>query len=85
MQSAVHNVCTADSLNPDSIDRDRYTGTDGIYTHTVAYERDPACLECSPAAPLEVQPDATLQQVRDSTRLQRCRLAQVRLGKTWQP
>ena len=41
----------------------RYTGTEGIYTHTVAYERDPACLECSPASPLEVSPDATLQQV----------------------
>ena len=41
----------------------RYTGAEGVYTHTVAYERDPACLECSPAAPLEVPPDATLQQV----------------------
>ena len=34
-----------------------------MYTHTVAYERDAACLECSPAAPLEVPHDATLQQV----------------------
>jgi hypothetical protein len=34
-----------------------------VYTHTVAYERDAACLECSPAAPLEVPHDATLQQV----------------------
>jgi hypothetical protein len=29
----------------------------------VAYERDAACLECSPAAPLDVPHDATLQQV----------------------
>ena len=41
----------------------RYTGAEGVYTHTVAYERDAACLECSPAAPLEVPHDATLQQV----------------------
>lgn len=41
----------------------RYTGAEGIYTHTVGYERDPECLECSPAQLLEVSPSHTLQQV----------------------
>jgi len=40
-----------------------YTGAEGIYTHTVGYERDPECLECSPAQLLEVSPSHTLQQV----------------------
>lgn len=41
----------------------RYGGGDGIYTHTVAYEADRDCLECSPAVVFEVRPDMTLQQV----------------------
>ena len=39
-------------------------GTDSIYTHTVAYERDPNCPMCSAGVPLQVSPSATLQQVR---------------------
>ena len=42
----------------------RYGGGDGIYTHTVAYEMDPHCLECSPAVLFGVRPDMTLQEVR---------------------
>ena len=40
-----------------------YTGTDGIYTYTVAYDRDPACLSCSAGLPVDVGPSDTLQQV----------------------
>ncbi|KAK9867203.1 hypothetical protein WJX84_006071 [Apatococcus fuscideae] len=42
-----------------------YVGTDGIYTHTVQYERDPACLICSTGVPLEAPASSTLQQVID--------------------
>ena len=41
----------------------RYVGTDGIYTHTAAYEQDPQCSICSPGIPFEVQSSMTLQQV----------------------
>ncbi len=41
----------------------RYVGTDGIYTHTAAYEQDPLCAICSPGLPFEVQSSMTLQQV----------------------
>lgn len=40
----------------------RYVGLDGVYTHTVAYERDPACPICSPSVPFEVESTSTLQQ-----------------------
>ncbi|KAK9829882.1 hypothetical protein WJX72_008443 [[Myrmecia] bisecta] len=40
-----------------------YVGTDGVYTHTAAYEKDPACQMCSPGVPFEVRPDMTLSQV----------------------
>mmetsp|Transcript_13364 Transcript_13364/g.28380 ORF Transcript_13364/g.28380 Transcript_13364/m.28380 type:complete len:433 (-) Transcript_13364:427-1725(-) len=43
-----------------------YVGTAGIYTHTVAYEKDPECLVCSAGVPLEVEASATLQQVLDA-------------------
>ncbi len=42
----------------------RYTGSQGIYTHTVAYERDPHCPVCSPGVQVAVQQSATLQEVR---------------------
>mmetsp|Transcript_34942 Transcript_34942/g.77699 ORF Transcript_34942/g.77699 Transcript_34942/m.77699 type:complete len:431 (+) Transcript_34942:72-1364(+) len=42
-----------------------YMGSQGIYTHTVAYERDTSCPICSAGVPLDVDPDATLQQVID--------------------
>lgn len=41
----------------------RYTGTDGVYTYTVAYEKDPSCLACGSGVPVEVDPSDTLQQV----------------------
>ncbi|GAB4817230.1 hypothetical protein N2152v2_004276 [Parachlorella kessleri] len=40
-----------------------YVGTEGVYTHTVAYERDPACPICSPGVPFTVQPTMTLREV----------------------
>ncbi|DBA91682.1 hypothetical protein WJX77_006601 [Trebouxia sp. C0004] len=43
-----------------------YVGTDGIYTHTAAYEQDPLCAICSPGLPFEVQSSMTLQQVIDA-------------------
>lgn len=42
----------------------RYVGTDGVYTHTVAYERDAACPMCSAGAPFPVHASDTLQQAR---------------------
>jgi len=43
-----------------------YVGTHGIYTHTVAYEKDPECMVCSSGVPVEVETDATLQRVLDA-------------------
>ncbi len=42
----------------------RYVGADGVYTHTVSYERDPACTVCSSSVPFEITSTNTLQQVR---------------------
>ncbi|CAI5482844.1 unnamed protein product, partial [Closterium sp. Yama58-4] len=39
-----------------------YVGTQGVYSHTVAYERDPECLVCSAGVPMTVPSTATLQQ-----------------------
>ncbi len=39
-------------------------GTEGVYTHTVAYERDAACAMCSAGVPFRVRASDTLQQVR---------------------
>ena len=41
----------------------RYMGSQGIYTHTVPYERDTDCPICGSGVPLEVEADMTLQQV----------------------
>lgn len=38
-------------------------GSQGIYTHTVEYERDADCPICSAGVQIEAEPDATLQQV----------------------
>lgn len=40
-----------------------YVGSEGIYTHTVAYERDPQCPVCSAGVPLSVASDTTLEAV----------------------
>ena len=40
----------------------RYVGTEGVYTHTVAYERDAACPMCSAGVPFSVRSTDTLQQ-----------------------
>ena len=37
---------------------------DGVYTHTVKYEKDAACPMCSASVPFEVSSKDTLQQVR---------------------
>jgi hypothetical protein len=39
-----------------------YMGSQGIYTHTIAHERDLRCPVCS-AVPFEVEYDMTLQEV----------------------
>jgi len=44
--------------------RYRYVGTEGVYTHTVAYDRDAACPMCSAGVPFRVRPSDTLQQAR---------------------
>ena len=41
----------------------RYVGTEGVYTHTVAYEADGECPMCSPGVPFAVDPESTLEQV----------------------
>eukprot|EP00963_Diacronema_lutheri_P004902 scaffold363_cov331-Pavlova_lutheri.AAC.23 len=43
-----------------------YVGSNGVYTHTVEYERDPECIVCSMGVPLHCSKDATLQQVMES-------------------
>eukprot|EP00884_Botryococcus_braunii_P012664 jgi/Botrbrau1/21399/Bobra.0216s0018.1 len=40
-----------------------YVGTDGVYTHTVSYDKDESCIMCSAGIPVEVDVDATLQDV----------------------
>lgn len=42
-----------------------YMGSQGIYTYTVAYEKDEACPVCSAGVMLQAPADATLQQVID--------------------
>lgn len=41
----------------------RYVGTHGVYSHSVAYEKDPECIVCSAGVALQVAPSLTLQQV----------------------
>lgn len=43
-----------------------YVGSNGVYTHTVEYERDPECIVCSMGVPLQCRMEATLQQVMES-------------------
>jgi ubiquitin-activating enzyme E1 C len=38
----------------------RFNGTRGVYTHTVAYDRDPACPVCGAGVPVSVPAGATL-------------------------
>lgn len=40
-----------------------YGGSRGVYTHTVAYERDAGCAVCSAGLLLEVDPDAPLSDL----------------------
>lgn len=42
----------------------RYSGSDGIYSHTVKYDRDEECSVCSPGVPMTIDPQITLSQVR---------------------
>uniref|UniRef100_A0A7R9Y511 NEDD8-activating enzyme E1 catalytic subunit n=1 Tax=Prasinoderma coloniale TaxID=156133 RepID=A0A7R9Y511_9VIRI len=39
-----------------------YMGTAGVYTHTVAYERDPDCVVCSPGVAVQAPPEVTLRE-----------------------
>lgn len=38
-------------------------GTEGVYTHTVEYEKDPECIICSAGISLEIDEEITLQEV----------------------
>ncbi|EFJ23801.1 hypothetical protein SELMODRAFT_174709 [Selaginella moellendorffii] len=42
-----------------------YSGTQGVYTHTVSYEKDSSCMVCSPGVPVEVDGSITLQEFID--------------------
>jgi len=42
-----------------------YMGGEGLYTHTVEYERDPGCLSCSAGLPCVVPPGTPLQALID--------------------
>mmetsp|Transcript_16632 Transcript_16632/g.28058 ORF Transcript_16632/g.28058 Transcript_16632/m.28058 type:complete len:433 (+) Transcript_16632:135-1433(+) len=65
-------ACTLEALkmatmcSPQMNNYTMYTGGSGIYTHTVAYDKDPECIVCSAGVPLEVDMSATLQQVIDA-------------------
>ena len=37
---------------------------EGVYTHTVKYEKDPACPMCSASVPFEVASTDSLEKVR---------------------
>jgi hypothetical protein len=40
-----------------------YSGTDGVYTHTEAYQKDESCPICSPGVPVTVSNGTTLLEV----------------------
>lgn len=40
-----------------------YMGSDGVYTHTIAHERDSGCLMCGSGLPLPASDETTLEQV----------------------
>lgn len=42
-----------------------YMGAEGIYSHTVAYERDPSCPICSKGIEVSIDPQITLQGLID--------------------
>ena len=44
----------------------RYVGSGGVYTHTVAYERDLECVICGAGLPLDARPSMTLQELLDA-------------------
>lgn len=46
-----------------------YMGSDGVYTHTVPYERDPQCLMSGSGVPLQASDSMTLEQVRPHDRV----------------
>lgn len=55
-----------------------YVGSNGVYTHTVEYEKDPECLICSPGISLHCLERSTLQDVID--RLQALPILQGKLS-----
>jgi ubiquitin-activating enzyme E1 C len=50
-------------LSPRSSIHNRYSGPDGVYTHTFAHERDPSCPVCSPGVSIEAPLQSTLREV----------------------
>lgn len=45
---------------------------EGVYTHTVKYEKDPACPMCSASVPFKVASKDTLHQVWHPYLFQQC-------------
>lgn len=43
-----------------------FNGTRGVYTHTVAYDRDPGCAVCGSGVPVAMPPNSTLQSLLDA-------------------
>ena len=41
----------------------RYMGGEGIYTHTVAYEKDPQCMVCSSGISMIISESKTLEEL----------------------
>lgn len=55
--------CVFMSLPDDLPCRGRFNGTRGVYTHTVAYDRDAACPVCSPGVALDMMAHSTLAEL----------------------
>lgn len=55
-------TCFCGGLNNTTV----FNGTRGVYTHTVAYDRDPCCPVCSPGVPLALARGSTLQALVDA-------------------
>eukprot|EP00892_Ulva_mutabilis_P009930 jgi/Ulvmu1/7309/UM035_0098.1 len=56
-----------------------YMGSDGVYTHTVPYERDTGCLVCGSGLPLPASDATTLEQLMKD--LQSCAQLEGKLTK----
>jgi len=58
-----YTMCVLHPASCPSTGLRRYMGSQGIYTHTVGYERDDQCPVCSPGVHITIDRRTTLQQV----------------------